>query len=141
MELGGKSASIILDDADLELAVNGSLCSIFLNQGQMCTAMSRILVQDGIYDEFINGFIAKAKGIKLGNGLDLETQMGPLVSQWQREKVIEYIEMPEKLKEKYQYFTQADMSKLKQTGCMLSMWWPSPQECDRAKCWLYIGRT
>ena len=52
MELGGKSAGIVLADADLELAVNGSLCSIFLNQGQMCTAMSRILVEDKIYDDF-----------------------------------------------------------------------------------------
>ncbi len=92
MELGGKSASIILKDADLELAVNGSLCSIFLNQGQMCTAMSRILVQDSIYDKFVEGFVKKAKAIKLGNGLDFETQMGPLASQWQREKVIEYAE-------------------------------------------------
>jgi len=92
MELGGKSASIILNDADLELAVNGSLCSIFLNQGQMCTAMSRILVQDDIYDKFIDGFVEKVKTIKLGNSLDLETQMGRLASQWQREKVIKYVE-------------------------------------------------
>jgi betaine-aldehyde dehydrogenase len=92
MELGGKSASIILKDADLETAVNGSLCSIFLNQGQMCTAMSRIIVEDDIYDKFVNEFIAKAKRIKLGDSLDYETQMGPLISQAQREKVIDYIE-------------------------------------------------
>lgn len=92
MELGGKSAGIVLKDADLELAVNGSLCSIFLNQGQMCTAMSRILVEDDIYDKFIEEFIAKAKKIKLGQGLNYETQMGPLISQAQRKKVIEYVE-------------------------------------------------
>ena len=92
MELGGKSAGIVLKDADLELAVNGSLCSIFLNQGQMCTAMSRILVEDDIYDRFIQEFTAKVKKIKLGDGLYYETQMGPLISQAQREKVIEYVE-------------------------------------------------
>ncbi len=92
MELGGKSAGIVLKDADLELAVNGSLCSIFLNQGQMCTAMSRILVEDNIYDKFIEEFTAKVKKIKLGDGLNYETQMGPLISDAQREKVIEYVE-------------------------------------------------
>ncbi|MDO8747828.1 MAG: aldehyde dehydrogenase family protein, partial [Candidatus Omnitrophota bacterium] len=96
MELGGKSAGIVLKDADLELAVNGSLCSIFLNQGQMCTAMSRILVEDNIYDRFIEEFTAKVKKIKLGDGLNYETQMGPLVSRAQREKVIEYVEKARK---------------------------------------------
>ena len=92
MELGGKSASIILKDADLEAAVNGSLCSIFLNQGQMCTAMSRILVASDIYDAFVDDFVNKAKRIRLGNGLDFETQMGPLVSGAQREGVIGFVE-------------------------------------------------
>ena len=92
MELGGKSAGIVLKDADLELAVNGSLCSIFLNQGQMCTAMSRILVEDDIYDKFVEEFTAKVKKIKLGGGLNYETQMGPLISDAQREKVIECVE-------------------------------------------------
>src|SRR3989339_1930302 len=92
MELGGKSAGIVLKDADLELAVNGSLCSIFLNQGQMCTAMSRIFVEDDIYDKFITEFVEKAKKIKLGDGLNYETQMGPLMSDAQRRKVIEYVE-------------------------------------------------
>ncbi len=92
MELGGKSASIILKDADLELAVNGSLCSIFLNQGQMCTAISRILVEDNIYDKFLEDFLTKTKRIKLGNGLNYETQMGPLISDEQRRKVMAYVE-------------------------------------------------
>jgi len=92
MELGGKSASLILKDVDLELAVNGSLCSIFLNQGQMCTAMSRIFVEDDIYDKFIMEFISRVKRIKLGNGLDYETQMGPLISDEQRKKVMAYVE-------------------------------------------------
>ncbi len=92
MELGGKSAAVVLKDADLELAINGSLCSIFLNQGQMCTAMSRILIEDEIYDDFIRGFAAKAKLIKLGDGMDYETQMGPLISDTQRKKVIACVE-------------------------------------------------
>ncbi len=91
MELGGKSAGIVLKDADLELAVNGSLCSIFLNQGQMCTAMSRILVQDEIYDKFINDFISKTKRIKLGNPQGFETQMGPLISKGQQQKVVDCV--------------------------------------------------
>jgi betaine-aldehyde dehydrogenase len=93
MELGGKSAAIVLKDADLGLAVNGSLCSIFLNQGQMCTAMSRIFVEDDIYDAFIADFVAKAKRIKLGPGMDYQTQMGPLISLAQRKKVLEFIEL------------------------------------------------
>ena len=92
MELGGKSASLILKDADLELAVNGSLCSIFLNQGQMCTAMSRIFVEDDVYDKFLNDFTGKVKRIKLGESLDYETQMGPLISNEQRKRVLEYVE-------------------------------------------------
>ncbi|MEW6008387.1 MAG: aldehyde dehydrogenase family protein [Candidatus Omnitrophota bacterium] len=91
MELGGKSASIIFKDADLEAAVNGSLCSIFLNQGQMCTAMSRIFVEDALYDKFRFEFSEKAKRIKLGEGLDHETQMGPLISNEQRKKVLDYV--------------------------------------------------
>ncbi|MCX5707115.1 MAG: aldehyde dehydrogenase family protein [Candidatus Omnitrophica bacterium] len=92
MELGGKSASLIFSDVDIDIAVNSSLCSIFLNQGQMCTAMSRIFVQDKIYDKFINNFVAKTQGIKLGLADNYETQMGPLISDAQRKKVIAYIE-------------------------------------------------
>jgi betaine-aldehyde dehydrogenase len=91
IELGGKSAGIILADADIEAAVNGSLCSIFLNQGQMCTAMSRILAEDSIYDLFVKDFVDKAQRIKLGPGMDFETQMGPLVSENQRAKVLAFV--------------------------------------------------
>ncbi len=92
MELGGKSANIVLKDADLELAVNGSLCSIFLNQGQMCTAMSRLFIQDDIYEGFVSSFVEKAKCIKLGLPLDYETQMGPLISEAQRKKVTDCVQ-------------------------------------------------
>jgi acyl-CoA reductase-like NAD-dependent aldehyde dehydrogenase len=97
MELGGKSASIVLKDADIDLAVNGSLCSIFLNQGQMCTAMSRILVEDAIYDKFIDTFVTRAKSIKLGLGMDPETQMGPLISEAQRKKVREHVNLAQQV--------------------------------------------
>jgi len=92
MELGGKSASIILADCDVETAVTGSLCSIFLNQGQMCTAMSRILIEKKIYEKFKEKFVEKAKRIKLGDPFNPETQMGPLISYPQRARVISYIE-------------------------------------------------
>ncbi|MEA3328773.1 MAG: aldehyde dehydrogenase family protein [Candidatus Omnitrophota bacterium] len=92
MELGGKSAAIILADCDIETAVSGVLTSIFLNQGQMCTAMSRILVDKNISGQFKEQFIQKAKKIKLGNGLEPETQMGPLISETHRQKVASYVE-------------------------------------------------
>ncbi len=92
MELGGKSASLVFDDVDIGVAVNSSLASIFLNQGEMCTAMSRIFVQEGIYDKFLADFVEKAKRIKLGLADDFETQMGPLINDAQRKKVIAYIE-------------------------------------------------
>ena len=92
MELGGKSASLIFDDVDLDTAVNSSLASIFLNQGQMCTAMSRIFVQDGLYNKFEASFVEKAKRIKLGVADSHETQMGPLITDSQRKKVIAYLE-------------------------------------------------
>ncbi len=92
MELGGKSAAIILKDADLEACVNGALASIFLNQGQMCTAMSRLLIEDDIYDQVIFDLIARSKRIRLGIGEDYQTQMGPLISEAQRKSVLAYIE-------------------------------------------------
>jgi len=92
MELGGKSASLIFNDVDLDVAVNSALTSIFLNQGQMCTAMSRIFVQEGIYDNFLNSFVEKTKYIKLGLADNFETQMGPLISDAQRKKVMAYID-------------------------------------------------
>jgi len=92
MELGGKSASLIFGDVNLDVAVNSSLASVFLNQGQMCTAMSRIFVQDSLYDKFVASFVEKAKRIKLGQADDPQTQMGPLISDAQRKKVMNYIE-------------------------------------------------
>jgi betaine-aldehyde dehydrogenase len=92
MELGGKSCGIVFKDADFELAVNGSLCSAFLNQGQMCTAMSRILVQEDMYDRFVAEFVERTKRLKIGEASSYETQMGPLISQEHRQRVLEYID-------------------------------------------------
>lgn len=92
MELGGKSASLIFSDCDINTVVNSSLTSIFLNQGQMCTAMSRVFVQDSLYDKFTADFVEKAKRLKLGPSDNYETQVGPLISDSQRKKVIAYIE-------------------------------------------------
>lgn len=92
MELGGKSASLVFGDTDLDVAVNSSLVSIFLNQGQMCTAMSRIFVQESIYEKFVASFVQKARALKLGLADDSQTQMGPLISDAQRKKVVAYIE-------------------------------------------------
>jgi len=91
MELGGKSAAIVFSDADPEVAVNSCLSSVFLNQGQMCTAMSRILVEDKIYEQFVRDFCEKAKKIKIGPGESSESQIGPLISAGQREKVINFL--------------------------------------------------
>ena len=96
MELGGKSASLVFADCDLEVAVNSSLCSIFLNQGQMCTAMSRIFVEEKIFEKFVKSFVEKTKRIKLGPGSDFQTQMGPLVSEAQRKKVLDFVEEAKK---------------------------------------------
>jgi acyl-CoA reductase-like NAD-dependent aldehyde dehydrogenase len=92
MELGGKSASLVLEDADIDLAVNGCLCSVFLNQGQMCTAASRILIHKNIYRRFVDKLKERAEKIKLGDSLDFQTQIGPLISSPQRDKVISFID-------------------------------------------------
>ena len=80
LELGGKSPTIVLKTADLEAALNGTLATIFLNQGQMCVAGSRLLIQKDIHDEFMERLVEKTRKITLGNGLEPETMMGPLIS-------------------------------------------------------------
>jgi aldehyde dehydrogenase (NAD+) len=92
LELGGKSANIVFADADLELAVDGALYGAFFHSGQCCTAGTRLLLQEDIYDEFLRRFIEKAKNIHLGNPADKGTDLGPLVSKKQQERVLRYIE-------------------------------------------------
>jgi phenylacetaldehyde dehydrogenase len=91
LELGGKSPNIVFDDAD-DGAVEGAANAIFFNHGQCCVAGSRLYVQEGKYDEVIDGVAEIAKSIKLGSGLDPTTQMGPLVSSEQFDRVTGFLE-------------------------------------------------
>ncbi len=91
LELGGKSPNIILDDADLDVAIPGAANAIFFNQGQTCCAGSRLFVQDKVYDQVIEGISALARQMKVGPGMDPSTQMGPLVSTIQLERVTGYL--------------------------------------------------
>ncbi|WP_231578048.1 aldehyde dehydrogenase family protein [Thermorudis peleae] len=92
LELGGKSPNIVFPDADLEEAVNGSLFAIFSNAGQRCTARTRLFLHRSIHDRFLADFVDKAGRIRLGDPLDDQTQMGPLVSPRQCQRVLHYVE-------------------------------------------------
>jgi betaine-aldehyde dehydrogenase len=96
LELGGKSPNIFFADADFEAAVDGALFGVFINQGEVCSAGSRILVQQSIYDRFLERMTEKAKGIKLGPGVRRETKMGPLVNKEQQDRVKHYFEVAKK---------------------------------------------
>ncbi|MGA2234725.1 MAG: aldehyde dehydrogenase family protein [Terriglobales bacterium] len=93
LELGGKNPMIVLDDANLELAVEGGLWGAFGTTGQRCTATSRIIVQKGVYTEFVDRFVARAKNIKVGNGLDETVEMGPAINENQLKTDLSYIEI------------------------------------------------
>jgi len=93
LELGGKSPNIFFADSDFENAVEGALFGIFFNQGEVCTAGSRILVQRPIYKRFVDAMVEKAKSITLGAPLDRGTKMGPLISREQFGRVLEYQEI------------------------------------------------
>jgi betaine-aldehyde dehydrogenase len=90
LELGGKSPNIFFADSDFEAAVDGALFGVFINQGEVCSAGSRILVQRPIYDKFVDAMAEKAKTIKIGPGMDRQTKMGPLVSREQFDRVRMY---------------------------------------------------
>ena len=92
LELGGKSPNVVFKDADLETAIPGSASAIFFNHGQCCCAGSRLFVEKGIFDKVVEGVAADAKKIKVGPGMDLSTQMGPLVSDEQQRRVLGYLE-------------------------------------------------
>ncbi|RWP43554.1 MAG: aldehyde dehydrogenase [Mesorhizobium sp.] len=91
LELGGKSANIVFDDADIESAVNGAISGIFAASGQTCIAGSRLLVHRKIHDRFVEGIITLAASARLGNPALPETQVGPITTQAQREKVLSYL--------------------------------------------------
>src|SRR5579863_5346497 len=92
LELGGKSPNIILEDADLDVAIPGAASAIFFNHGQCCCAGSRLYVHEDLFDKVVAGVSDQAKAIKVGSGLDPATQMGPMVSEIQRDRVCSYLE-------------------------------------------------
>jgi len=92
LELGGKSPNVILPDADIEAAVNGSYQAIYFNSGQACNAGSRLFVPAERFDEVVSALAERAAATRLGPGLDPDTQLGPLVSAEQRERVLGYID-------------------------------------------------
>ncbi len=91
LEMGGKNAQIVLDDANLELAIDGVLWGAFGTTGQRCTATSRLILQDGIHDEFVDRLVARTEALRLGDGRVAGTDVGPLVHEAARVKVERYV--------------------------------------------------
>ncbi len=96
LELGGKSPDIVFADADIESAVPGAAMAVFANSGQICSAGTRLFVEQRVYDEFVDRVAAFGRGLRVGNGLDPETQIGPLVSEQQLERVTGYLSLGKK---------------------------------------------
>ncbi|HEY8630290.1 MAG TPA: aldehyde dehydrogenase family protein, partial [Gaiellaceae bacterium] len=92
LELGGKSPNIVFADSDLDAAVQGALLGIFLNQGEVCCAGSRLYIEASVYDDVLGRVVERAGEIALGHGLDDATEMGPLVSEEQLARVLGYLE-------------------------------------------------
>jgi acyl-CoA reductase-like NAD-dependent aldehyde dehydrogenase len=93
LELGGKSPSVVFDDADLDAAVAGALYGVYYNAGQCCEARTRILVQDGIYDRFVGSFAEKARRLRVGDPEDPQTQIGAITNVEQYDKIKTYCEI------------------------------------------------
>ena len=92
LELGGKSPNIVFSDADMKAAIGGAASAIFFNHGQCCCAGSRLYIEQTIFDQVVEGVSNQAKKIKVGSGLEADTQMGPLVSKEQLDRVCGYLE-------------------------------------------------
>jgi alpha-ketoglutaric semialdehyde dehydrogenase len=93
LELGGKNPMIVLDDANLDLAIEGGLWGGFGTTGQRCTATSRIIVQKGVYSEFVSRYVERAKALKIGNGLDETVEMGPAINESQLKTDLSYVDV------------------------------------------------
>jgi alpha-ketoglutaric semialdehyde dehydrogenase len=93
LELGGKNPMIVLDDANLDLAIEGGLWGGFGTTGQRCTATSRIIVQKGVYGEFVEQYVERAKALKVGNGLDETVEMGPAINESQLKTDLSYVDI------------------------------------------------
>jgi len=91
LEMGGKNIIIVMDDANLDLAIEGAVWGAFGTTGQRCTAASRVAVQKGVYREFVEKFVARVKALKVGDGLDPATQMGPCINEQQLQTVMKYV--------------------------------------------------
>jgi betaine-aldehyde dehydrogenase len=96
MELGGKSPLIVFDDADIENAIGGAMLGNFYSTGQVCSNGTRVFVHEAVHDRFVDRLVDRTKKIRIGDPLDPETQMGPLISKAQHEKVLAYIETGKK---------------------------------------------
>jgi len=96
LELGGKSANVIFDDADLEAASKAAASGIFFNAGQVCSAGSRVLVQEKVYDEVVERLAARAKSIRIGDPLDRKTALGPVISEKQMKSILDYVDIGRK---------------------------------------------
>ena len=96
LEMGGKNVIMIMDDAQLELAIEGCLWGGFGTTGQRCTAASRVVVHERVYDAFVDEFARRAKALRVGNGLDEKNQVGPVVSESQLQTVMKYVEIGQK---------------------------------------------
>jgi aldehyde dehydrogenase (NAD+) len=93
LEMGGKNVIMVMEDADVDLAVDGALWGAFGTTGQRCTAASRIVVHDKVYEQFVDKLSGRARKLTVGNGLDAKVQMGPSVSESQRKTVMEYVKI------------------------------------------------
>jgi aldehyde dehydrogenase (NAD+) len=93
LELGGKNPMIVLDDANLDLAIEGAVWGAFGTTGQRCTATSRVIVQKGVYGEFVHRLVDRAKALKVGNGLDESADMGPAINENQLKTDLKYVEI------------------------------------------------
>jgi alpha-ketoglutaric semialdehyde dehydrogenase len=93
LEMGGKNAILVMDDADVDLAVDGAVWGAFGTTGQRCTASSRLLVHRAIYRAFLDKLVARTEALRVGNGLDEKNDMGPCISEKQRETVSKYVEI------------------------------------------------
>src|ERR1700761_4192849 len=96
LELGGKSANVIFDDANLDAAAKAAAAGIFFNAGQVCSAGSRVLVQEGAYDEVVERLAARAKSLRMGDLLDRNTSLGPVISEKQMKSILDYADIGQK---------------------------------------------
>ncbi|WP_410717772.1 aldehyde dehydrogenase family protein [Brevibacillus sp. SIMBA_040] len=93
LELGGKSPNIVFADADFETAVDYALHAIYANQGEVCSAGSRLILEESVYDRFLDRLVERAQKIVVGNGMDEDTEMGPLISESHMNRVLSYIQL------------------------------------------------